>query len=102
MDDPTVPVLTVGQVSAMLDVQPAFLRRLDEQGVVSPERSGGNQRRYSREQVERVEAVRELADSGLTLPGIRMVLALQARVAELEAELARLRSQLSGTRPGQD
>ena len=37
-DDDHAPLYTVGQVAGMLDVQPAFLRRLDVERVVQPDR----------------------------------------------------------------
>ena len=48
IDDENLPLFTVGQVAAMLEVQHAFLRRLDEFRVVRPSRSAGGQRRYTR------------------------------------------------------
>jgi MerR family transcriptional regulator/heat shock protein HspR len=92
VDDVSAPLFTVGQVARMLDVQPAFLRRLDSFGVVSPERSDGGQRRYSREHVERVADACSLIGEGLTLAGVSRVFALQAEVAALEAELAQQRA----------
>lgn len=86
--DPAMPWFSVGDVARMLQVQPAFLRRLDEHDVVRPARSQGNQRRYSQTQVDRVEEACRLVDEGLTLAGIRRVFALQARIAELETQLA--------------
>ena len=74
----------------MLDVQPAFLRRLDSEDLVSPDRSVGGQRRYSRAEIDRVQRVNELAGEGLTLAGIRRLLALEAEVASLKAEIKRL------------
>ena len=50
-DDEHAPLYTVGQVAEMLDVQPAFLRRLDVEEVVQPARSDGGQRRYSRAEI---------------------------------------------------
>lgn len=91
-DDPAAPLFTVGQVADMLAVQPAFLRRLDQQDVVRPARSEGGQRRYSRDQIDRVAEVCALVGEGLTLAGVRRVFELQARVAELEAQLARERA----------
>ena len=90
-DDRSLPFFTVGQVSAMLDVQQAFLRRLEEFELVAPERSDGNQRRYSRDDINRVSDVVELIDEGLTLAGVRRVLDLQAEVDELKAEIRRMR-----------
>lgn len=74
----------------MLDVQPAFLRRLDSEQLVSPDRSIGGQRRYSRAEIHRVQRVNELAGEGLTLAGIKRLLALEAEVAALRAEVERL------------
>ncbi len=94
IDDENLPLFTVGQVSVMLEVQQAFLRRLDEFGVVTPYRSGGNQRRYTRHQITVVQYVVQLAGEGLSLKGIRRVLELEAQVRDLEQECARLRAQL--------
>ena len=91
IDDTAAPVFTIGQVSDMLTVQQAFLRRLDQHDVVRPARSEGGQRRYSRHQIDQVVEVCALIDEGLTLIGIRRVLTLEARVAELEAELLQQR-----------
>lgn len=91
LDDASLPFYTIGQVAQILGVQPAALRRLDEQGIVQPDRSEGRQRRYSREEVERLREVLELTDEGVTLAGVRRVLALRQRVSDLEDELAELR-----------
>ncbi len=95
LDDANRPLFTVGQVSEMLEVQQAFLRRLDEFAVVSPSRSPGGQRRYTRNEIVVVRYVVELVDDGLTLPAVRRVLELEARVRELEAERNALRAALA-------
>jgi MerR family transcriptional regulator/heat shock protein HspR len=94
LDDANRPLFTVGQVSEMLEIQQAFLRRLDEFEVVSPSRSAGGQRRYTRNEIVIVRYVVELVDGGLTLPAVRRVLELEARVRELEAERDALRAAL--------
>ena len=90
-DDEDAPLFGVGQVAAMLDVQPAFLRRLDQLDVVSPARSAGAQRRYSRNDVTLVQQACALIDEGLTLAGVRRVFELEAEVRALKAEIAGLR-----------
>jgi MerR family transcriptional regulator/heat shock protein HspR len=90
-DDPTRPIFTVGQVADMLDVQQAFLRRLEAHDLVTPDRSEGNQRRYSRDDIDRVSHICGLIDEGLTLAGVSRVLELQAEVTRLKAEIADLR-----------
>jgi len=94
LEDRSRAMYTVGQVADLLDVQQAFLRRLDSQDIVRPARSDGAQRRYSRVDIDRVTAVCGLIDEGLTLEGVRRVMALQAEVASLRAELAATKAKL--------
>jgi len=109
LDDENRPLFTVGQVSEMLNVQQAFLRRLDEFAVVSPSRSAGGQRRYTRNEIVVVRYVVDLVDDGLTLSAVRRVLELETRVHELEAErdalrelAARLHARLGADSPARE
>jgi MerR family transcriptional regulator, heat shock protein HspR len=86
LDDENLPLFTVGQVSQMLEIQQAFLRRLDEFRVVRPSRSAGGQRRYTRREITVVQYVTNLVDEGMTLKAVRRVLELEERVRELEAQ----------------
>lgn len=91
-DDEHAPLYSVGQVAGMLGVQPAFLRRVDFEDVVSPARSDGGQRRYSQHDIRQVQRVSAMAGEGLTLAGIRRIFALEAEVAELKRQLAAARA----------
>jgi MerR family transcriptional regulator/heat shock protein HspR len=91
LEDESAPFYTIGQVAQILGMQQAALRRLDDEDIVRPDRSEGGQRRYSRGEVERLREVLELTDEGVTLPGVRRVLALRQRVSDLEEEIARMR-----------
>ncbi len=93
-DDERAPLYTVGQVADMLGVQPAFLRRIDVEDVVSPARSEGGQRRYSRIDIARVQRVTTMAGEGMTLAGIRRILELEAEVATLQQQLSKLEARL--------
>jgi MerR family transcriptional regulator, heat shock protein HspR len=86
--DDLAPLFTVSQAAAMLDMQPAFIRRLDTEGVVCPARSVGGQRRYSRVELGHIAALATLMSEGMTLVGAQ-------RIIELENELADLRRQLT-------
>jgi MerR family transcriptional regulator/heat shock protein HspR len=97
-DDENAPLYTVGQVSGMLEVQPAFLRRLDLEQVVQPARSDGGQRRYSRTDIALIQHVSRMADSGMTLPGIRRILVLEAEVAALKQQIAKERADYAASR----
>lgn len=88
LDDVHWPIYTVGQVAQLLELQPAFLRRLDTQEVVQPVRSQGGQRRYSRNEITRIQQVVGLVGEGFTMAAIRRVLQLQAEVTDLQRQLA--------------
>ncbi len=86
LDDEHVPLYTVGQVAEMLAVKQAFLRRVDELRVVSPRRSAGGQRRYTRYEIRVIQQVASMADEGMTLSSIRRIIGLERRLAELARE----------------
>jgi MerR family transcriptional regulator, heat shock protein HspR len=86
--DDIAPLFTVSQAAAMLDMQPAFIRRLDTEGVVCPARSTGGQRRYSRVELNHISALAGLMSEGMTLAGAQRIIELENEVAELRQRLA--------------
>ena len=97
LDDENSPLYTVGQVAQMLAVKQAFLRRVDELQVVSPQRSAGNQRRYTRYEIRIIQQVITMADEGITLQAIRRIILLERQLAEVTRqrdELARRLAEL--------
>lgn len=101
-EDRDAPFYTIGQVSSLLGIPAAALRRLDDERIVSPGRSDGGQRRYSHREVGRLREVVSLTDEGVTLAGVRKVLALRRQVEHLEEELADLRAAENGPREASD
>ena len=99
LDDEDYPMMTMGQAAELLDVQPAFLRSLDAAGVLSPERSGGGHRRYSRRQLTLAVRMRELFDEGLTLEAAARIVRLQDELDQARARIAELESQLATNSP---
>jgi MerR family transcriptional regulator/heat shock protein HspR len=108
-DDENIPLFTVGQVAEMLSLKQAFLRRIDDLQVVSPQRSAGRQRRYTRVEIRIIQQVATMADEGMTIAAIRRIIELEqqvaavvrqrdelaARLSEVSAERMRLAQQLS-------
>ncbi|MFI6928512.1 MerR family transcriptional regulator [Nonomuraea spiralis] len=93
-DDEHAPLYSLGQVADMLQVRQAYLRRLDEHDVISPSRSSGRQRRYSRRDIKTVQHVTDLADQGMTLIAIRRILQLERELSDVRRELAEVRTRL--------
>ena len=93
-EDENVPLFTVGQVAEMLAVKQAFLRRIDELQVVTPQRSAGRQRRYTRVEIRVIQQVASMAGEGMTLPAIRRIIELESRLAEVAAQRDELAARL--------
>jgi MerR family transcriptional regulator/heat shock protein HspR len=103
LDDENAPLYTVGQVAQLLAVKQAFLRRCDELRVVSPQRSAGGQRRYTRVEIRVIQQVVSMTDEGMTLSAIRRIIELEERLVmvtrqrdELARRLAELTANLQG------
>ena len=97
LDDENAPLYTVGQVAELLAVKQAFLRRVDQLQVVSPQRSEGGQRRYTRYEIRVIQQVVSMADEGITLQAIRRIIALEQQLAQVTRECDELARQLAET-----
>ncbi|MEY4607117.1 MAG: hypothetical protein RLY45_1877 [Actinomycetota bacterium] len=73
-------------------MHPQTLRIYERRGLVQPARTQGGNRRYSDHDIERLRRISELAAEGMNLEGIRRVMALEAEVEMLRAEVAQLRA----------
>jgi MerR family transcriptional regulator/heat shock protein HspR len=96
LDDPDYPAYTTGRAAEVLGVQQAFLRALDTAGAVTPQRTAGGRRRYSRRQLVFAARIRKLFDQNHTLAAALRILALEDDLASERALTARLHEQLAG------
>jgi MerR family transcriptional regulator, heat shock protein HspR len=94
-EDENIPLYTVGQVAEMLSLKQAFLRRIDELQVVSPQRSAGRQRRYTRVEIRVIQQVATMADEGMTMTAIRRIIELEQQLAEVIRQRDALAARLS-------
>ena len=95
LDDEDYPAVTMGQAAELLEVQPAFLRSLDAAGVLTPYRSGGGHRRYSRRQLAVAARMRALFDEGLNLDAATRIVSLENELADARAQIAELERRLA-------
>jgi len=92
MADPRSRAVYVISVAAELaGVHPQTLRIYERKGLLDPARTAGGNRRYSDTDLDRLRRIAELTDEGLNLAGVRRVLELEAEIARLETELYRTR-----------
>ena len=66
--------LTIGELSSRSGVSPSALRFYERQGLISSQRTGGNQRRYDRVTLRRVALVQAGKAAGVPLERIRAAL----------------------------
>lgn len=76
----------------MLGVQPAFLRSLDAAGLLTPNRSAGGQRRYSRAELTLALRVRELLDVNMPLIAAIRIVSLERQLEAAHRRIAELES----------
>ncbi|MGY4773464.1 helix-turn-helix domain-containing protein [Kribbella sp. CWNU-51] len=81
-DDEDYPAYTMGRAAEMLGTTPGFLRSLDEAKLITPQRSEGGHRRYSRYQLRLAARARELVDQGTALDAACRIIILEDQLAE--------------------
>jgi DNA-binding transcriptional MerR regulator len=90
LNDQDYPAYTMGLAADLLGVQPAFLRSLDAAGLLTPDRSAGGQRRYSRAELTLAIRVRELLDQNMPLAAAIRIVSLEHQLAAAHRRIAHL------------
>ncbi|WP_166867147.1 MULTISPECIES: MerR family transcriptional regulator [unclassified Salinibacterium] len=93
--DESTPLFAIAVAAELAGMHPQTLRQYDRMGLVQPQRTPGQSRRYSMRDIVQLREIARLSAEGLNLEGIRrilelenQVLALSNRVRELESALA--------------
>ncbi len=85
------PVFIISVAARMLGLRTQTLRYYESLGLIEPSRTRGNQRVFSRRDIERVQRIRDLmGDLGVNLAGVEVMLKLLSRLEASEQEVARL------------
>jgi len=84
------PVFVISVAAQLADMHPQTLRQYDRIGLVSPSRQAGKQRRYSQRDIQLLRQVQQLSKEGVSLEGIRRILALQSEVETLREQVREL------------
>lgn len=89
-------VYVISVAAELTGMHPQTLRIYERKGLVNPARTGGGSRRYSDADLVLLRRIAELTSEGMNLVGVKRMLDLEVKVAQLEAELERLRSAFEG------
>ncbi|BBY64886.1 MerR family transcriptional regulator [Mycolicibacterium helvum] len=94
IDDEDYPAYSMGSAAQILGTTPGFLRSLDEAKLLTPQRSVGGHRRYTRYQLRIAARARELVDQGTALDAACRIIILEDQLAEAQAINAALHRSL--------
>jgi DNA-binding transcriptional MerR regulator len=82
--DDDYPAYTMGRAAAMLGTTPGFLRAIGEHRLITPLRSAGGHRRYSRYQLRIAARARELVDQGTPIEAACRIIVLEDQLEEAQ------------------
>jgi len=94
MTDSQRAVFVISVAAELAGMHPQTLRIYERKGLIDPFRTPGGTRRYSQEDIERLQLIQDMTAEGMNLEGVRRVLALQEENRRLKKKLDRLRDKI--------
>ncbi len=92
--DPDQPIYVISIAAELAGVHPQTLRVYERKGLLTPQRTQGNSRRYSERDVEILRRIQELTNEGLNLAGVLRVMELEEDLRDARRKNERLSQQL--------
>lgn len=77
-------------------VHPQTLRVYERKGLVQPQRTEGNTRRYSESDIARLRRIQELTQEGINLAGVMRIMELERRLEGSEIRFERALREIEG------
>jgi MerR family transcriptional regulator, heat shock protein HspR len=88
----TRPVYMISVAAELAGVHPQTLRIYERKELVQPQRSSGNTRLYSDEDIDRLRFIQQLTqEEGINLAGVMRIIEMQRELEYARAELDELR-----------
>ena len=92
---PDRPRYMICVAAELVGMHPQTLRIYEQKGLVRPQRTAGNTRLYSDEDVERLRLIQRLTtELGLNLAGVERVLALEDELQRMRRRLERMEHEM--------
>jgi MerR family transcriptional regulator, heat shock protein HspR len=88
-------VYVISVAAELAGVHPQTLRVYERKGLLQPQRTSGNTRRYSAQDIARLRRIQELTQQdGVNLSGARMILRLEEQLDRMRRDLERMASRV--------
>ena len=81
-DRRSMPLFSIGIVMKLTELTARQIRYYEENELITPERTSGNQRLFSFNDVDKLLEIKDLLDKGLNLAGIKLLLKGEVIVEE--------------------
>ena len=82
---------TIGMVARMYKIHPQTLRLYEREGLLKPQRTAGNNRIYTEEDLERLEFILTLTrELGVNLAGVEIILRMKEQLEEMQRQMEQL------------
>lgn len=79
---------SISVVAKMFEVHQQTIRLYEKEGLINPQRSEGNTRQFTDEDVDQLEKIIYLTHKlGINLAGVEMILKLQKKIDKLQGEI---------------
>jgi MerR family transcriptional regulator/heat shock protein HspR len=92
--NPDQAIYIISVAAELAGVHPQTLRVYERKGLLRPQRTQGNTRRYSERDIDRLRKIQELTNEGINLAGVIRIMELENEVERLENRYAELRRRL--------
>lgn len=93
----TAAVYVMSVAAELVGTHPQTLREYERRGLISPHRTGGGNRRYTQQDIEKVLRVKTLRDEGMSLTAISSLLEYEEALYILKRENDTLKTELQKT-----
>jgi MerR family transcriptional regulator/heat shock protein HspR len=87
-------VYIISVAAELAGVHPQTLRIYERKGLVRPQRTSGNTRRYSPADIDLLRRIQGLTQEGVNLAGAKRIMALEEDLRRLRTRIAQLEERL--------
>jgi MerR family transcriptional regulator/heat shock protein HspR len=97
-DDRDRALYVISVAAELAGVHPQTLRIYERKGLVEPQRTVGRSRRYSDRDIHRLQRIQELTNEGVSLAGVKRIIALEEELESARDRIDRLEDQIDELR----
>jgi len=88
-------VYTIKTAASLCGLHEQSLRSYERRGLIAPQRSQGNIRLFTQEDIEQIRFIKRLTeDLGVNLAGVEVILHLRQQLLQVQDELNTLKQQI--------